>query len=182
MACKRRADLVADLRQKIGLGGARGVRGVPRGDEAALGLALAAQVASKRAELRSFARADARERQRQRNGGAVAIAPDDLKRPDGRFDVAAPAQTFESCGGLGMALGREQHQRAFAGDLVLMIAEQSLGGLVEGQDAACRVEGDGAVGGAVEHRLKVARQTAARRRLALGCAHSRPQLRLQRAP
>ena len=46
---------MADLGQKIGLGGARGVGRVPRGDEAPLGLALAAQVARKRAKLRRLA-------------------------------------------------------------------------------------------------------------------------------
>ena len=81
-----------------------------------------------------------------------------------------------------MALRREQHQQALASDLVLMVAEQALGGLVQRQDAAGQIERDGAVARAVEHRLKVAaRQTAARRRLALGDAQSRPQFRFQRA-
>ena len=80
-----------------------------------------------------------------------------------------------------MALRREQHQQALAGDLVLMIAEQAFRRLVQGQDAAGRIERDRAVSRAVEHRLKVARETAARRLLALGGAHPRPQLRLQRA-
>ena len=63
-----------------------------------------------------------------------------------------------------------------------MVAEQALGGLVQRQDAAGQIERDGAVARAVEHRLKVAaRQTAARRRLALGDAHSRPEFRFQRA-
>ncbi len=62
-----------------------------------------------------------------------------------------------------------------------MVAEQALGGLVQGQDAAGQIERDGAVGRPVEHRLKVARRTAARRRLALGGAQSRPQLRFERA-
>ena len=63
-----------------------------------------------------------------------------------------------------------------------MVAEQALGGLVQRQDAAGQIERDGAVARPVEHRLKVAaRQTAARRRLALGDAHSRPELRFQRA-
>ena len=81
-----------------------------------------------------------------------------------------------------MALRREQHQEALAGDLVLMVAEQALGGLVQRQDAAGQIERDGAVARPVEHRLKVAAgQTAARRRLALGDAQSRPEFRFQRA-
>src|ERR1700722_15861453 len=64
-----------------------------------------------------------------------------------------------------MALRREQHQETLAGDLVLMVAEQALGGFVQRQDAAGRIERDGAVARPIEHRLKVAaRQTAARRR------------------
>ena len=63
-----------------------------------------------------------------------------------------------------------------------MVAEQALGGLVQRQDAAGQIERDGAVARPVEHRLKVAaRQTAGGRRLALGDAHSRPELRFQRA-
>ena len=80
-----------------------------------------------------------------------------------------------------MALGAKQHQQALARDLVLMVAEQALGGRVQRQDAAGRIERDRAVGRAVEHRLKVARRTAARRRLASGGAQSRPQFRLERA-
>ena len=66
-----------------------------------------------------------------------------------------------------MALRREQHQQALAGDLVLVIAEQPLGRLVQRQDAAGRIEREGAVSRAVEHRLKVARRAVAHRRLAL---------------
>ena len=66
-----------------------------------------------------------------------------------------------------MALRREQHQQALAGDLVLMVAEQALGGLVQRQDAAGQIERDGAVARPVEHGLKIAaRQTATRRGLA----------------
>ena len=178
-----RADLMAHLGQKIGLGGARGLGAFARGDETPLGLALAAQVAGEGAELRRLARADARQRQRQGNGRAVTVAPDDLQRPEGGFGFTAAAQGFEPRGRLGMTLGAKQHQQALARDLVLMIAEQALGGLVQGQDARSRVERDGAVGRPVEHRLKVARRAAARRRrLAIRGPQPRPQLRLERAP
>ena len=74
-----------------------------------------------------------------------------------------------------MALRREQHQQAFARDLVLMVAEQALGGRVQRQDAAGQIQRDRAVARPVEHRLKVAaRQTAARRGLAIGDAHVLP--------
>ena len=81
-----------------------------------------------------------------------------------------------------MALRREQHQQAFARDLILMVAEQAFGGRIQRQDAARQVERDGAVARPIEHGLKVAiRQTAVARRLAPGCAHSRPEFRFQRA-
>ena len=171
MACKRRADLVADLREKISFRGACGLGGLAGGDEAPFRLALAAKVAQERAKLRGVARADARQRQRQGDRGAVAISPDDLQRPKGFSVSASAAQAFEPCGGLGMALRREQHEEALAADLVLMVAEQALRWRVQGQDAASQVERDGAVARPVEHRLKVAaRQTAGGRRVALGDA------------
>ena len=80
-----------------------------------------------------------------------------------------------------MALRREQHQDALAGDLVLVIAEQPLGRLVQGQDAAGGVERDRAVRRPVEHRLKVARRTVAHRRLSLLRAEPGLQLRFRRA-
>ena len=86
--------------------------------------------------MRRVARADPRQGQRQRNRAAVAIAPDDLQRTKERFGFPATAQGFEPCSGLGMALRAEQHQEAFADDLVLRVAEQAFGGRVQRQDAA----------------------------------------------
>ena len=81
-----------------------------------------------------------------------------------------------------MALRRKQHQQALASDLVLMVAEQALGGFVERQDTAGQIERDGAVARAVKHGLKVAaRETAGGRRFVLGDAQSRAQFRFQRA-
>ncbi len=109
------------------------------------------------------------------------IAPDDLQRTKGRFGFAGAAQAFEPCGRLGMTLRREQHQDALAGDLVLVVAEQPLGRLVQGQDAAGGVERDRAVGRPVEHRLKVARRAIAHRRFALSRAQSGVHFRFRRA-
>ena len=86
-----RADFMADLGEKVGLGGARGLGGVARSGEPPLGLALAGEIAHERAKVRGLARADPRQRQRQRNRTAAAIAPDRLQRARGRFGFADAA-------------------------------------------------------------------------------------------
>ena len=88
---QRRADFVADLGEKVGLGRARGLGGVARGNEAPLGLALAGEIAHEGAKVRGFARADPRQRERQRNRSAAAIAPNCLQRSKGRFGLAGAA-------------------------------------------------------------------------------------------
>jgi hypothetical protein len=146
--------------------------------------ALAASAASRAATRRrsaSRSRVRPRQRQRQRNRTTAAIAPDHLKRAKGRLGLAGPAQGFEPCGRLGVALGREQHEHALARDLVLVVAEQPLGRLVQRQDAAGGVERDRAVGRPVEHRLQIASRAVAHRRLAFGRAQPRLQFRFRRA-
>ena len=77
-----RADLVADLGEKIGLGGARGLGGLARGDQAPFGVALAAEVAHESAKLRAL----------RWGRSAPASAPTELKR---RCDRARPPEADE---------------------------------------------------------------------------------------
>ena len=84
-----RADLVADLGEKIRFRSACGFGGLARGDQAPFGVALTAEVANERAKFGRFARTDARQRQRQRDRSAAAIAPDHLEWTIDRFGFAA---------------------------------------------------------------------------------------------
>ena len=72
---ERRADLVADVGEMLGLGGAAGERRVAGGRQPALGFAFAPHVAEERAEMRRFGRADAGERQREVERRAVMVRP-----------------------------------------------------------------------------------------------------------
>jgi hypothetical protein len=84
-----RADLMADLGEKIGLGGAGRLRGLASGDETPFRLALAAEITYESAKLRSLARTNARQGQRQGKRSAGAIAPDNLQRTSDRLSFTA---------------------------------------------------------------------------------------------
>ena len=150
---KRRADLVADLGEEVGLPGARLHRRVATGREPPLGLAFAGQVAPQGAKSRCLGRPDPRDRQRQGQGDAGPAAPDDLQGSGRRLGLARAAQGFEPGGHLGVAVRLKQHQDAFPGDLLLVVAEQPFARRIHRHDPPRRIEDYGSVGREVQHLL-----------------------------
>ena len=146
---ERRAHLVADPRQHVGLGAGGALGQPPRLAQFALGLPRLRQVAEHREEIRAVG-AGAAHGHRQRDHAALAFAAEHL------------AAVVEQAGGIGRldageifehavpAFRCEQLRQIAARKLLAVIAEQRFGAAIGGIDVALGVEHHDAVGRGVE--------------------------------
>ena len=163
MAFKRRADLVADLGQKIGLRGARRL-GRSRAATSRRSVSRSRSGRAASAQKLGFARpmrasVSTSEWARLR---APAQGP---ARPEGAR-LPPPGSSPRSLRSPRVALGCKQHQQTLALDFRLMVAEQALAGSFRDRMPHWQIERDGAVGRR-SSTLKLARRAA---RAALGSA------------
>src|SRR5215203_5884565 len=136
----------------------------------AFGLLERGDVAQDGAELPLRPLADAADGHEQRNDAALPHPAEDLATVVEEARHAVGPQALEVIERGAVALGGEEDDEALARDLVLIVAEQRLGGTVERQDAAGVVEDDDAVGRGIEDRGKLAQPALAG-----------PQVELERA-
>ena len=146
---QRRADLVADPRQHVGLGVGGAIGQPPRLAQFALALLGLRQIAKHREEIRPVG-PRASHRHRQRDDAALAHAPEHLAAVIEQAGDAGALDAGEIVEHRVLALRREQVGEIALHELVAVIAEQRLGAAVGRIDVALGVEHHDAFGGGVE--------------------------------
>ena len=146
---ERRAHLVADPGQHVGLGVGGAFGQPPRLAQFALGLPGLRQVAEHREEIRTVG-AGAAHRHRQRDDAALALAPQHLAAVIEQAFDAGRLDGGEIVEHAVPAFRREQIGQIALREFVAVMAEQRFGAAVGGMDVAVGVEHHDAFGRGVE--------------------------------
>ena len=146
---ERRADLVADPRQQVGLGVGGAIGEPPRLLQLALALSGLRQIAEHREEIRPVM-AGPPHGHRQRDDAAAAGAAEHVAAVFEQAGDAGALDAFQIIHHHALAFRREQLGEIALHEFSAVIAEQRLGAAVAGIEVAFGVEHHDAIGGGVE--------------------------------